>query len=71
MIVTERCREVLLRLNWSHDNWDTLYKRTSNKEKPDVRTVFIQFLLSFLMDSDPLVIRDYLNTKTRLINLFR
>ena len=52
-------------------NWDTLYKRTSHKEKPDVRTVFIQFLLSFLMDSDPQVIRDYLNTKTRLVNLFR
>ena len=24
-------REVLLKLNWSHDNWDTLYKRTSFK----------------------------------------
>ena len=71
MLGSSQAREVLLRVNWSHDNWDTLYKRTSLKEKPDVRTVFIQFLLSFLMDSDPQVIRDYLNTKTRLINLFR
>ena len=71
MLGSSQAREVLLRLNWSHDNWDTLYKRTSHKERPDVRTVFTQFLLSFLMDSDPLVVRDYLNTKTRLINLFR
>ena len=35
-----------------------------------MRTIFIQFLLSFLMDSDPLVVKEYLNTKTRLINLF-
>ena len=41
------------------------------QEKPDVRTIFIQFLLSFLMDPDPMVIKDYLNCKTRLINLFR
>ena len=41
------------------------------QEKPDVRTIFVQFLLSFLMDTDPQVVRDYLNTKTRLINLFK
>ena len=57
-------------MNWSHDNWDTLYKRTSRKETPDVRTCFIHFLLSFLMDPSPVVIKEYLGQKTRLINIF-
>ena len=30
MLGSSEAREVLLRANWSHDNWDTLYKRTSN-----------------------------------------
>ena len=59
-----------MKLNWGHDNWDTLYKRTSKKETPDVRTCFIHFLLSFLMDPSSTVIKDYLGQKTRLINIF-
>ena len=31
MLGSSQAREVLLKLNWGHDNWDTLYKRTSYK----------------------------------------
>jgi hypothetical protein len=48
-----QAREVLLKVNWEHDNWDTLSKRGSKKDSPDVRTCFIHFLLSFLSCSSP------------------
>lgn len=70
MLGSDQAREVLIKLNWTHDNWDTLYKRTSKKETPDVRTCFIHFLLSFLMEPSPTVIKEYLGQKTRLVNIF-
>ena len=70
MLGSDQAREVLIKVNWTHDNWDTLYKRTSKKESPDVRTCFIHFLLAFLMEPSPIVIKEYLGQKTRLVNIF-
>ena len=70
MLGSDQAREVLMKVNWTHDNWDTLYKRTSKKESPDVRTCFIHFLLSFLMEPSPMVTKEYLGQKTRLVNIF-
>ena len=49
------CREVLSQLNWESDNWETLPKRSSRQDPPDVRTCYIHFLLAFLFDSSPQV----------------
>ena len=70
MLGETSAREVVTRLPWSHDNWDTLVKRTSLKETPDVRTCFIHFLLSFLMDSSPSLVMEFLAQKTRLSSIF-
>ena len=60
---------MLAKLNWESENWDTLYKRRS-KETPDVRTCFIHFLLSFMMDSSAQVIKEFMAQKTRLRSIF-
>jgi len=65
-----QAREVLLKVNWEHDNWDTLSKRSSKKDPPDVRTCFIHFLLAFLFEPSPLVLKDFFSFKTRLASLF-
>jgi len=65
-----QAREVLMKVNWEHDNWDTLSKRSSKKDPPDVRTCFIHFLLSFLFEPSPLVLKDFFSLKTRLASLF-
>ena len=39
-----QAREVLMKVNWEHDNCDTLSKRSSKKNPPDVKTCFIHFL---------------------------
>ena len=65
-----QAREVLTKVNWEHDNWDTLCKRSSKKDPPDVRTCFIHLLLAFLFEPSPLVLRDFFSSKTRLASLF-
>jgi len=65
-----QAREVLMKVNWEHDNWDTLCKRSSKKDPPDVRTCFIHFLLAFLFEPSPLVLKDFFSLKTRLASLF-
>eukprot|EP00092_Neocalanus_flemingeri_P037911 GFUD01041266.1.p1 GENE.GFUD01041266.1~~GFUD01041266.1.p1 ORF type:complete len:1730 (-),score=625.36 GFUD01041266.1:48-5237(-) len=65
-----QAREVLLKVNWEHDNWDTLSKRSSKTDPPDVRTCFIHFLLAFLFEPSSLVLKDFFSMKTRLASLF-
>ena len=65
-----QAREVLMKVNWEHDNWDTLCKRSSKKDPPDVRTCFIHFLLAFLFEPSPLVLKDFFSLKTRLASIF-
>jgi len=65
-----QARELLLKVNWEHDNWDTLSKRSSRKDPPDVRTCFIHFLLAFLFEPSPLVLKDFFSLKTRLASVF-
>ena len=64
-----QAREVLMKVNWEHDNWDTLSKRSSKKDPPDVRACFIQFLLSFLFEPSPIIFF-FFSLKTRLASLF-
>jgi hypothetical protein len=64
-----QAREVLMKVNWEHDNCDTLSKRSSKKDPPDVRACFIQFLLSFLFEPSPIIFF-FFSLKTRLASLF-
>ena len=64
-----QAREVLMKVNWEHDNWDTLSKRSSKKDPPDVRACFIHFLLSFLFEPSPIIFF-FFSLKTRLASLF-
>ena len=39
-----QAREVLMKVNWEYNNWDTLNRR-SKKDITDLRTCFIHFVL--------------------------
>ena len=51
--------EVLLKVNWEHNNWDNLSKRSCKNDQPDVRTCFVHFLLEFLFEPNPLVLKEF------------
>ena len=45
MLGSDQAREVLIKLNWTHDNWDTLYK-SSKTPKSGVCLFFPVYVLS-------------------------
>lgn len=63
-------REVLMKLNLEHNNWELLPRRSSRRDAPDVRTCFTHFLLAFLVDPHPGVLKEFVDRKTRLSSLF-
>ena len=59
-------REVLSKVSWDSDSWETLPKRSS-RDQPDVRTCFIHLLLAFLFDSSREVVREFLESRHKQI----
>jgi len=61
---------LLVKLDWDNPNWENLPKRVSEEVSPDVRTAYIHFLLSFLIQPTPLILKEYFERKTRLSSIF-
>ena len=59
-------REVLSKVSWDSDSWETLPKRSS-RDQPDVRTCFIHLLLAFLFDSSREVVWEFLESRHKQI----
>ena len=59
-------REVLTKVSWESESWETLPKRSS-RDQPDVRTCFIHLLLAFLFDSSREVVREFLESRHKQI----
>ena len=61
---TVTAKEVLLKLDFEHNSMELLLSRKA------LRKDYIKFILAFFLVSSPTVIKDFLDKKNRLVNLF-
>ena len=61
---------VVMKLDWENPAWKNLPTRVDAKDDSDIRTCYIHFLLSFLVEPTQAVLKEYFEKKTRLATIF-
>lgn len=63
-------RNLLRSVNFEHPDWIYISRRRNTKDPIDVRTCFINFIASFLVSENNLLIRELLESKSRSLTPF-
>ena len=62
----QTAKELLSKLDFEHKHWESVWKRNS----PEIREIFVQFLLSFFITNHPGIAKEFLDKKNILPQLF-
>lgn len=63
-------REVIVRVDFTNENVQHASQRKKFDEKPDVRTTYVMFITSFLMEEDTMLLRTLAENATILWSVF-